>query len=45
MADVILHHYRTSPFSEKARRFLADRKLPWKSVIVPRIGHRLRKAQ
>jgi glutathione S-transferase len=37
VADVILHHYPTSPFAEKVRRILAYKKLPWKSVTIPRI--------
>ncbi len=35
MADLILHHYATSPFSEKIRLALGYKKLPWKSVIIP----------
>ncbi len=37
MSDIILHHYATSPFSEKVRLVLGHKKLPWKSVIVPAI--------
>jgi glutathione S-transferase len=37
MADLILHHYETSPFSEKIRLILGFKKLTWKSVIVPRM--------
>lgn len=37
MHDLILHHYESSPFSEKIRLVLGYKKLPWKSVIVPRI--------
>lgn len=37
MSDIILHHYPTSPFSEKVRLVLGYKKLPWKSVIVPSI--------
>ncbi len=37
MADIILHHYPTSPFSEKIRLILGYKKLVWKSVIIPRI--------
>lgn len=37
MADIILHHYPTSPFSEKIRLILGYKKLAWKSVIIPRI--------
>jgi glutathione S-transferase len=37
MNDLILHHYASSPFSEKIRLVLGAKKLPWKSVEVPRI--------
>ena len=37
MADLILHHYLTSPFSEKVRLILGAKKLPWKSVLIPPI--------
>ncbi len=37
MSDIILHHYPTSPFSEKVRLVLGYKQLPWKSVIVPAI--------
>ena len=37
MADIILHHYPTSPFSEKIRLVLGYKKLAWKSVIIPSI--------
>ena len=37
MADIILHHYAASPFSEKIRLILGYKKLAWKSVIVPNI--------
>ncbi|MFH0131695.1 glutathione S-transferase family protein [Variovorax sp. VaC1] len=37
MADLILHHYTTSPFSEKVRLILGAKKLPWKSVLIPPI--------
>ena len=37
MADLILHHYPTSPFSEKIRLVLGYKKLAWKSVIIPAI--------
>lgn len=36
-ADLILHHYASSPFSEKIRLILGHKKLPWKSVLVPPI--------
>ncbi len=37
MHDIILHHYPTSPFSEKIRLVLGYKKLAWKSVIIPAI--------
>ena len=37
MAELILHHYATSPFSEKARAMLNARGLAWRSVIIPPI--------
>jgi glutathione S-transferase len=37
MADIILHHYPTSPFSEKVRLVLGYKQLAWKSVIVPSV--------
>ena len=37
MTDLILHHYPSSPFSEKIRLVLGYKKLAWKSVIIPRI--------
>jgi len=37
VTDLILHHYPTSPFAEKARLLLGFKKLAWKSVIIPRI--------
>ena len=37
MADLILHHYATSPFSEKLRLILGYKKMAWKSVIIPNI--------
>ncbi|MEJ7930038.1 glutathione S-transferase family protein [Ramlibacter sp. AN1015] len=35
--DLILHHYGTSPFSEKIRLVMGRKKLAWKSVIVPSV--------
>ncbi len=35
MNDLILHHYPTSPFSEKVRLVLGLKKVAWKSVVVP----------
>ena len=37
MADLILHHYPTSPFAEKVRLVLGYKKLAWKSVVIPMI--------
>lgn len=37
MNALILHHYPTSPFAEKARLMLGYKSLPWKSVIIPMI--------
>jgi glutathione S-transferase len=37
MSDLILHHYPSSPFSEKVRLALGYKGLAWKSVVVPRI--------
>jgi glutathione S-transferase len=37
MPDLILHHYATSPFSEKIRLVLGYKKLAWKSVLIPAI--------
>lgn len=37
MAELILHHYPTSPFSEKIRLILGYKQLAWKSVIIPSI--------
>jgi len=37
MADLILHHYPASPFSEKVRLMLGSKGLPWKSVQMPPI--------
>ncbi|MEO7762685.1 MAG: glutathione S-transferase family protein [Casimicrobiaceae bacterium] len=37
MPDLILHHYPTSPFSEKIRLILGFKKLRWQSVIIPTI--------
>ena len=35
--EIILHHYDTSPFSEKVRLLLGLHGLPWRSVIQPTI--------
>jgi glutathione S-transferase len=37
MAELILHHYPASLFSEKARAMLNAKGLPWRSVIIPMI--------
>ncbi len=37
MSGLILHHYPSSPFSEKIRLALGYKKLAWKSVIIPAI--------
>jgi len=37
MNDLILHHYPSSPFSEKIRLVLGWKKLPWRSVHIPAI--------
>lgn len=37
MSDLILHHYPTSPFSEKVRIGFGIKQLAWKSVQVPSI--------
>jgi glutathione S-transferase len=37
MADIILHHYPTSPYAEKVRISMGVKGLTWKSVIIPNI--------
>jgi glutathione S-transferase len=37
MSTPILHHYQTSPFSEKVRLVLGYKNLAWRSVLVPSI--------
>jgi glutathione S-transferase len=37
VSDLILHQYEMSPFSEKARRLFAWKKLPWKAVRAPAV--------
>jgi glutathione S-transferase len=37
MSDLILHHYASSPFSEKVRLMLGHKGLAWKGVNIPRI--------
>jgi len=38
MSDLILHHYPTSPFSEKIRLVLGFKNLAWKSVVIPSVS-------
>jgi glutathione S-transferase len=35
MTDIILHHYKTSPYSEKVRIGLGLKGLAWASVEIP----------
>lgn len=35
MHELILHHYPTSPFAEKARLLLGFKQLSWRSVLIP----------
>ncbi len=35
MHEIILHHYPTSPFAEKARLMLGFKQLSWRSVQIP----------
>jgi glutathione S-transferase len=37
MAELILHHYDTSPFSEKIKKVLAHKNLAWRAVEQPTI--------
>ncbi|MBS3996841.1 MAG: glutathione S-transferase family protein [Hydrogenophaga sp.] len=37
MSDLILHHYPSSPFSEKVRLIMGHKGLAWQSVVIPRI--------
>jgi glutathione S-transferase len=37
MSELILHHYDTSPFSEKVKKILAHKRLPWRAVEQPTI--------
>ena len=37
MPELILHHYDTSPFSEKIKKILAYKNLPWRAVEQPTI--------
>ncbi|WP_394790328.1 glutathione S-transferase family protein [Rhodoferax sp.] len=38
MADLILHHYKTSPFAQKIRSVLGYKQLAWQSVNIPPIA-------
>jgi glutathione S-transferase len=37
VTELILHHYPSSPFSEKIRALLGYKKLSWRSVIIPAV--------
>jgi glutathione S-transferase len=37
MTELVLHHYGTSPFSEKVRLVLGMKRMSWRSVTVPRM--------
>jgi len=37
MPELILHHYDTSPFSEKVKKILAYKDVPWRAVEQPTI--------
>lgn len=37
MHELILHHYPTSPFAEKARLMLGFKQLSWRSVLIPSV--------
>ncbi len=37
MAEIILHHYPQSPFSEKVRVVMGIKRLSWRSVQIPRL--------
>ena len=38
MADLILHHYPTSPFAEKVRLVLGYKNMAWQSVLIPMVS-------
>lgn len=38
MTELVLHHYKESPYAEKARALLGYKQLAWRSVNVPRIA-------
>src|SRR5882724_5757891 len=37
MSELILHHYPTSPFSEKIRAIFGYKQMAWKSVFIPTV--------
>ncbi len=37
MAEIILHHYDASPFSEKVRIVFGIKQLAWRSVLIPNV--------
>jgi glutathione S-transferase len=37
MADILLHHYTTSPYSEKIRAILGYKRMAWRSVFIPAV--------
>jgi glutathione S-transferase len=38
MSDLILHHYKESPYAEKVRTLMGHKGVAWQSVTVPRIA-------
>lgn len=38
MSDLILHHYKESPYAEKVRALMGHKGIGWQSVTVPRIA-------
>ncbi|WP_309682424.1 glutathione S-transferase family protein [Polaromonas sp.] len=38
MSEMILHHYPSSPFSEKVRLILGYKHLSWRSVVIPMVS-------
>jgi glutathione S-transferase len=44
MHELILHHYPTSPFAEKARLMLGFKQLSWRSVMIPPVMPSIRRA-
>lgn len=37
MSNIVLHHYSSSPFSEKVRLILGYKSIAWQSVLIPQI--------